>query len=121
MSEITIVEPKGTLIDYAATNAGDPSLFGHIPTFEALSRLHDGMCVKIGLEPGATWVARTHAEIAEAAALSPHPEHFWVRIVARQGVQGFVGRVRNDIQAKYRLRLDDHLVFAGHNIIEIED
>lgn len=99
---VTIKEPFGALIDYALVNAQDPSLYSFIPETEAILALKPGRGVKIGLEGGA------------------NPEHFWVMIVERRGVHGFVGKVQNTLLPGWGIDFGDHLIFCGHHIREIE-
>lgn len=107
MTELTFVEPYGRLIDYALVNAGDPSLYGAIPALETLAALKPGQGVKIGLE-------------SDHDGIGPNPEHFWVEIVESRGVQGFIGKVQNDIQPGFHVKHGDHLIFCTHHIREIE-
>lgn len=112
MTELTIVEPRGVLIDYARTNAEDPSLYGRIPELGELMSLELSQDVKIGLE--CTPLTRIVSD-----GIGPNPEHFWVQIIERRGVQGFIGKVLNDLQPGFGVKHGEHLLFCANNIIEI--
>jgi hypothetical protein len=108
LSDIDLLtRPRGSLIDYAMVNAEDPNLFSAMPSSIETAALKPKQGVKIGIE-------------GDNITGSPHPEHFWVEIVERRGIKGFVGKVANDLQPEFGLKYGDLILFAEHHIRAIQ-
>lgn len=112
--ESAIKEPRGSLVDPHLENARDPQLFMATSKPEETRTIKPRDFLKIDLNPD------PNSKGLDEFGRPPAPTSFWVEVVERRGISGFVVKIANDIHPAFALKHGDLIIVAEHHVRDIE-